>query len=499
VVAGGAIAGVVGGGTLAQAAAQQPRKVVANHRLTPRDRSLHVARRLTYGVTPEVLGEIRDGGIDAWLQAQLDPGTIPDGRVEHYLKRYPLLGLGPADVGGQMNYGSWDQMIQTQKARIVRAVWSRRQVYELMVDLWWNHFNITVPNSDVWNMIGAHETQIRRHALGKFSDLLHAMSRSPALLTSLSAPVSSGSNPNQNYARELLELHTVGVDGGYDQNDVDQASLLLTGLGLGSDGATFAYNAGDHYVGPVSIMGFHAANPSAAGGLPVINRYVDYLAHHKSTAQHIASKLATRFVSDAPSAALIDRLAHVYLTNDTAIVPVLWELFHSPEFYASTGAKVRRPLEDVAASLRVLAFGLANDETADLDDLYFALEIMGHQPMGWPQPNGYPDVAASWRSASFLQEAWGIHIRLAGGWWTQTLTSPGIVKLIGNPAETTTAGTVVDELCARLLFQSVLPEHRTVFLQFLGKAESDPIGSDGLDNVWMLAKVILDSPYWTVR
>lgn len=433
------------------------------------------------------------------MKRQLHPATIDDSQVDHYLKRYPLLGLGPAALASKVSDGSWDQMVEIQQATIVRAVWSQRQLYEMMVEFWWNHFNVGLPSSDIWNMAGAHETLLRRHALGRFSDLLHAMTRSPALLTSLSQPISSGSNPNQNYARELLELHTVGVSGGYNQNDVDQASLLLTGLGVGSDGATFHYDAGNHYVGPVSIMGFHASNGSAAGGLHDISRYVDYLAHHPSTARHIATKLAIRFVSDTPPASLIERLSHTYLRNGTAIVPVLEQLFSAPEFFDSAGAKIRRPLEDIAASLRTLDYRLANNLTSDIGDLYFALEIMGQQPMGWVQPNGYPDVASSWRSASFLQSAWGVHLRLAGGWWTQTLSFPGIVKLIGNPADTSTAGSAVDALCARLLFQSVVPDHRALFLRFLGKAESDPIGSDGLANLGMLAKVILDSPYWTVR
>lgn len=500
----GAAAGSVLAGSSAAAAVPTPRsirsgRVVAVQQLTPSDRHLHVARRLTYGVTPQVLSELKSKGVRGWVNEQLDPSSIDDSLVDGYLKRYPLLGLGPSQLTNRMDYGSWAQMTQMQSAAIVRAVWSKRQVFELMVEFWWNHFNIGLPSSDVWNMAGAHETLIRQHALGRFADMLQAMSHSPALLVSLTQPGSTGSNPNQNYARELLELHSVGIDGGYNQQDVDQASLLLTGLGLKSDNATYAYNADAHYVGPVSIMGFNAGNHTVSGGEDVIRHYISYLAHHPSTARHLATKLAIRFVSDAPPAALIDRLAATYLKHGTAIAPVLRELFLSKEFFDSVGTKSRRPFEDIAGSLRTLDYRLDNGGTSDIGDVFFALEIMGHQPMGWPQPNGYPDAGRSWRSASYLQSAWGVHLRLACGWWTDTFAFPGVLRLIGNPDATESAGRAVDALCSRLLFQTVLPEHRTLFLQFIGKSDGDPLGADGQDKLPTLAKVILDSPYWTVR
>jgi len=462
------------------------------------DPAVHVARRLTYGATPATVASVRALGPAAWVAAQLDPFAIPDDLCSAYLERYPLVGLAPAALEAAVPKGSFEQMTQMQSAALVRATWSTRQLYELVCEFWWNHFNVGIPNSDVWNVAGEHERILRDGALGKFSDLLSAVARSPAMLISLNQDVSVGSNPNENYAREMLELHTVGVGANYSQQDVHEAALLLTGLGVAGDGVSFAYTPSNHYVGPVEVMGFSDPNASASEGLDLVGRYLSYLAHHPSTAAHLATKLATRFVSDTPPAALVDSLAATYLANDTAIVPVLEQLFSSSAFFASAGQKTRRPVEQVAASLRILDYALANPGTSDLADIDFCLGIMGQAPMGWPQPNGYPDVASSWMSASAAQSSWGLHLRLALGWWTETLSSPGVLALIGNPAASVPAGDVLDALSQRLLFQRLAERDRATMLGFLGLAEADPVG-DRLSDLGMAAKILLDSPYFAVR
>lgn len=462
------------------------------------DRALHVARRLTYGITPGTLAAVKELGIAGWIDRQLSPASIPDHVCDRYLERFPLLGLGPAEVASKVPVGSFEQMSEMQSAAVVRAAWSERQIFELVCELWWNHFNVGIPNSDVWNLCGLHERILKRGALGKFSDLLASVVRSPAMLVALNQTESVHDDPNENYAREMMELHTVGV-GNYSEEDVSQASLLLTGLGLTPDGCSFAFSASNHYVGPVKVMGFRDANSSASGGLAVIERYLSYLAHHPGTARHLATKLATRFVSDSPSPSLVSALAATYLENDTAIVPVLKHLFSTSEFFESAGAKMRRPVEQVAASLRVLDYRLATDGTCDISDLAFALEIMGQAPMGWPQPNGYPDTAGDWVSASFFQSAWGVHIRLAGGWWTEVLAFPGVLELLQNPPVSRASGTVLDALSRRLLFQTVAPSHRAALLAFMQRSEHEPIGADGLANLDMVAKAVLDSPYFALR
>lgn len=463
------------------------------------DPVLHVARRLTYGPTTSLVASIRKVGIRSFVESQLSPASLPDTTCRQYLARYPLVGLGPAAVRDRLPNGSWQQMDQMPAAALVRAVWSTRQLYELMTDFWWNHFNVGIPNSDVWDLAGAHEQVIRAGALGRFADLLKAVAHSPAMLRSLNQDQSVGANPNENYAREMLELHTVGAHGGYGEHDVHEAALLLTGLGIASDGYHVTFTPGNHYVGPVAVMGFADPNATASGGASLILSYLDYLAHHPATARHLANELAVRFVCDQPPPSLVDKLAGVYLRSGTAIVPVLRALFSSSEFMASTGHKVRRPLEAVAASLRVLDYRLKSPGTSDLGDIVFALGIMGQKPFAWPEPNGYPDTAGAWKSASDYQAEWAMHLRLTGGWWTKDMAFPGTSALCGNPPDTLASGSFVDRVCRRLLFQTVTPAHRAMMLQFLGRSEAEPIGTAGLAALPLFAMLVLDSPYFGVR
>ncbi|MGH9303194.1 MAG: DUF1800 domain-containing protein [Acidimicrobiales bacterium] len=485
--------------TTRHAAAQGPREAIRLSDLGQCSRAVLVARRLTYGATPALVGTISRHGAGAFVDAQLQPASIDDSVCDGYLRAFPLIGLEPEALRAAVAEGSFEQMSEMQTAALVRAAFSERQLFEMLVELWWNHFNVGLPSADVWDLAGRHDNLIRRHALGRFSDLLRAMAQSPALLHSLNQDQSVGQNPNENYGRELLELHTVGVGAGYSEHDVHQSSLLLTGLSIGPDGFSVVYRPGDHYIGAVRVMSFSDPNTNRLQGGRLIARYLGYLAHHPATAAHLATKLARRFVCDEPPPRLISALARTYLEGGTAIVPVLRCLFSSPEFLSSAGQKLRRPLEAIAAALRVLDYRLKASGTSDIADLGFMLEIMGQAPMGWMQPNGYPDTAAEWMSASATQSAWAAHLRLAGGWWTKQLAFPGLAHLIGNPSSETPAGHVLDRLVSRLLFAPVKTAHRAALLKFMDRRPADPIGAGGLVGLPMVAKVILDSPYFALR
>nr|BFE71299.1 hypothetical protein GCM10020092_046000 [Actinoplanes digitatis] len=251
---------------------------------------------------------------------------------------------------------------------------------------------------------------IRKHAFGRFADLLKAAARHPAMLTYLDNRSSTKVLPNENYARELMELHTVGMK--YSEADVQAAAKLLTGLTVGKDG-TYTYAADKHATGAVRILGFSHANATAAGGEAAVLAFLDYLARHQATAERLATKLCVRFVADEAPPALVTKLAKVYLDNDTAIVPVLRALFTSPEFAASIGQKVRTPFEDLAATVRALGLGPEAEGVKALDALYNSLVNAGNAPFRWSPPNGFPDVAAAWASPSGFVLRCNSHLNLA--------------------------------------------------------------------------------------
>ncbi len=280
--------------------------------------------------------EVRRIGIGAWLDRQLAPESIDDGAVEAAVQaRWPRLALSEAEAMARLSPFSWDLMFELQRATLLRMACSQRQLQEVMVDMWSNHLNVTCPSDKVWATRHAYDLAIRLHALGSFRELLRASATSPAMLHYLDNADSTGDAPNEDYGRELLELHTVGVGAGYSEAEVRMSALALTGFTV--------YDARRHYVGPLRVLDWGSDNVSAAGGLAVGLDYLDHLARHPATARRIATLLATRFVCDTPPGALVDRLAAAYTAHDTAIVPVLRTLFASPEFWSCLGQKLRRP------------------------------------------------------------------------------------------------------------------------------------------------------------
>jgi uncharacterized protein (DUF1800 family) len=458
----------------------------------------HVLRRTTYGATPSLVHEVERRGIGHWLDAQLHPHQVHDGAMDHLLKRWPALRWNPWQVRRHYknHFGTWDVMFDLVDAHIARSVWSKRQLLEVMVDFWSNHLNVTCPSSDVWDNRHVYDRDvIRKHALGSFSDMLVSCGRSPAMLHYLGNAFSTGDAPNENWARELLELHTVGIDAGYSQNDVRNSALILSGLSVEPDGGGFEYKPWMHYTGHVKVMGFAAGNHSAAKGEALAKDYLRWLAHHPSTAKHLAYKLSVRFVSDKPSASLVNHLAGVYRRNHTQIVPVLRALFASEEFKHSKGAKVRTPYEDFIATLRVLRVGPPHKGTEGIRSLQWMSSSVGQPPLAWHAPNGYADTAAAWSSTSATLGRWNVHMNLAGQWWPKELHYTKVAALVPKPTPKT-YGHLVDALVRALNVPAFNPVQRAAVAEFLGHKPGDALASTDPALNWRLPYIvalILDS------
>lgn len=456
---------------------------------------LHLVRRFTFGATPELVAEVRAKGIDRWLGDQLTPATVDDADGDRVWSAFRTASMTTAQIRGAVKKYSWDAMFGYAQATLARQIWSRRQVFEVMVDFWANHLNVPMPSDGAWDVgTSYHNDVIRRHALGGFAEMLAAAMRHPAMLRYLSNDQSHRRSVNENLGRELLELHTVGIGADYSESDVRNSAYILTGRTVAEDGS-FSYDAGRHWTGAVAVLGFRDANASAAGGLDVGDRYVAYLAHHPATAKMIARKLCVRFVADSPPQALVDRLAQTYLDNATLIIPVLHELLCSREFWASVGQKVRRPLENVVASARVLGVRPGADIPKGVTDLYWGLDQLGHQPLHWGPPNGYPDVAGAWASSGAMLQLWNRHRGLVQG-WSKNLVHTKPEQLLGGAAPAGAAA-YVDALSERLVQQRLRPAHRAALLEFLGKEAGSTASATRFAP--HLAPLLLDSPYFALR
>jgi uncharacterized protein (DUF1800 family) len=501
-------AAAVAGAAVLTGAVLPAESAAAASGLVSSDPFLHLLRRCTYGPTPASIAEIRKLGGTRWLELQLAPEKIDDSACDAILARYPDLkldisGVQAAVAAGRIRQYTWDLMFQLGQATIVRAAWSRRQLLEVMVDFWSNHLNVTNPFDGGWDNRHSYDRDvIRKHAFGRFADMLKASATSPSMLGYLDNESSTKKKPNENYARELMELHTVGRDAGYTEDDVQSAARLLTGLTTDYRTGLYTYDPKRHATGPVDILGFSHPNATAAGGEAAAMAFLDHLALHPATARQLATKLCIRFVADTPPPALVDRLAEVYLRNGSAIKPVLKALFASAEFRSAVGTKVRRPMQDFVATVRVLGLGPDKKGVAGLQAMFWVIRETGDAPMGWHPPNGYPDVAVAWSSASGTLSRWNAHLSLAAGWWPNSLTRPADLRKHLVPRLPETYGALVDAVAIRLLGMKMQPAHTAAVAAHFGRGPSSPLkATDGAVR-WQfpyLVALVLDSPYFSFR
>ncbi|GAA4967569.1 DUF1800 domain-containing protein [Kineococcus glutinatus] len=460
------------------------------------DAVLHLVRRATWGPTPGLLEEVAQKGAGRWLEEQLAPATIPDADCDAFVRRFPKIRRSTAEVRAQDSHGSYGTMQQLSYATMGRYCWSRRQLFEVMCDFWSNHLNVPCNITPVWADRHDYDTTVvRRHALGRFSDMLLASSRHPAMLRYLDGALSTRTAPNQNYGRELLELHTLGVFGGYGEADVQEAARLMTGWRFSGDGSA-VFTPKEHDAGAVRVVNWSAPAHDPASGAQVQASLLAHLARHPSTARHLATKLGQRFVSDTPPASLVDHLAKVYLDNDTQIVPVLRALFASKEFAASAGAKTRRPLEGLVAAVRALGAGPATSGYGGADVLLFMVRNMGHEPLAWPAPNGYADVASAWVSAGSTMRRWNHTWELATRRRPENLAWRASEPLFAAPPPTW--GEFVARLVQRLLFRPATARETAALLRLCDKQPTAPVvpGDPSLAPTRLadLSAMVLNSP-----
>ena len=454
-------AGVLGGAALATGWA-------AAKASAPSGPDLHLLSRLSYGVRPEDMAHLRTVGAEAYIDEQLKPYQLDDAEADERLAQLPILDMDRRtlyslqDAGGRAHRALTVGMLE-------RAVYSKRQLLERMVEFWADHFNVPSDFDNAPNLVLLQQ-DIRRHALGNFRELLLASAKSPAMLYYLDNYVNVKDKPNENYARELMELHTLGVDGGYSEDDVREVARAFTGWTIHDEIASgFRFKGGKHDTDPKTVLGRKL--PGKRGledGLHVL----DILANHPSTARFICYKLCVRFVSDEPPSSLVERLAAVWRETRGRISAVLRALLLSPEFADSAGQKLRRPLDFLIGTLRA-----TGTHVHEWDRLKNVLEDLGQVPYGWRPPNGYPDVAAAWLSTSGLLARWNAAMRLTHGAYSDPDLGYGMTtRLRERIPDTATADELVRAVSAQV-FGAALSEGLEPFIHYAsdGAGPGEPV------------------------
>ena len=378
------------------------------------DPDFHLLSRAAFGPWPGDLERVKQMGRDAWIEEQLSPASIDDTACDLRAERFESLYFSAGDA-----YEFRKPVLRDELTRhaLLRAIYSRRQLHEVMVEFWTDHLNIDLEKGDCIYLKPSDDRDvIRRHALGKFSDLIRASATSPAMLVYLDGKANKvrkgkEDKPNENYARELMELHTLGVDGGYTQEDVSEAARCLSGWTF-DPRRVFALNQGESYFRPDwhddSAKKVLGQVIRAGGGAGDLDQLVRIVCAHPNTARFIATKLCRRFVSPAPPATLVDRVAAEFSRSEGDVKSVLRLLLRSEEFMASRGQLLKRPFKFMVSALR----GLAADTQADSGVLE-PLQRMGHGLFQYPTPDGYPDDELPWMGT--LMWRWNFALALAGG------------------------------------------------------------------------------------
>jgi len=359
------------------------------------DSSGHVLNRLTYGPRPGDYDRVRKFGVASFIEEQLAPAAIDDAECEWRVRRLEAI---HAPAREMFEYKEDYLREQLEQATMLRAVYSKRQLQEVMTGFWTDHLNIALSKGDCpWLKPSDDRDVIRRHALGQFSDLIRASALSPAMLWYLDGrenrKASAGDKPNENYARELLELHTLGVHGGYTQSDVMEVARCLTGWTVKGDDVWFgrgkvAFHPEWHDDGEKNVLGHQIPG---GGGERDLDDVLDIVCNHPATARHIAWKLARKFINaEAPEAAVV-ATADAFTQSSGDIPTTLRALFATDAFHNAAGQKFKRPLRFLVSALRATAADI-NEGTAILD---YAMR-MGHVPFQYPTPDGYPEEPAPW-------------------------------------------------------------------------------------------------------
>ena len=365
--------------------------------------------RMTYAPRISDRSFVRENGLGAWIEEQLDPENIDDSSVQWRLRSLESLKLPPKDVEA---WEEDDVVAELSQAAILRATYSNRQLFEVMVRFWSDHFNISVEKGDCWLLKPTDEREIiRPHTFGRFEELLGASAHSPAMLVYLDNQANIWEAPNENYAREVLELHTLGVEGGYSQGDVMELARMLTGWRVKEHfwKGEFTFEEDWHDPGVKTFMG----DRFSPGDTREAEAVLLSLANAPSTARHLSTKILCRFVCDDPeheAPELIERATRTFLETRGDIRQVV-RLILLDGLSSNPGTrlpKFKRPFEYVVSALRLL--GVDTDGGAPIQGY---LRAMGQPLYAWPTPDGPADDASAW--VTNLLPRWNFALDLVGG------------------------------------------------------------------------------------
>ncbi len=468
-----------------------------------REKTVHLLNRTTFGPTPQLVDEVLRSGRNAWIDRQLHPESIDTSDLEAGLnRRYPSLTMTTAQLleeypdpkGGpkpEPGHEPWRPLLEQSAAFITRSLESPAQLQEVLVDFWANHFNVYAADGPVrYAIVPYVRDTIRPRTLGQFEDLLTATARSAAMLYYLDNYLSmkegyvfrgKKGGINENYARELMELHTVGVNGGYDQDDVIEVAKCFTGWTITPPwlgrGVEYVYYPPFHAPGDKTVMGHRVREGGVKEGVEVLH----FLAGHPSTADFVSRKLCERFAGEAAPRSLLNRASAKFTATGGDIREVVRLILTSDEFYdpAQTGQKTKTTVEYVLSSLRA-----TGAQVSDPAVVAKALYIMGQPLFLQRPPIGWPEQSSFWTTGGGLLNRYEFADRLV----RDAITSITVnIESLGGGAS---GNKLADNMISSIIQRDVSTETRTA----IRTAARDPAATPS-----MVAAVVLAAPEFVLQ
>ncbi len=420
----------------------------------PADLRKKLLRRGTMGITPADVTAVTSLGYQGWLDQQLDPTAIDDSACDAILAPNQILPMTSAQLWAWSDVTVVGLMYEAQ---VMRSLYSARQLFERVVEFWTDHFNVDITKPYVWNTQPVYDRlTIRPNAMGTFPSLLRAVATSPAMMFYLDNQLSTAIQPNQNYARELLELHTLGVDNGYTQQDVIEVARCFTGWGLNGFGssptsALFHFDPAAHDNGQKVVLGNVIA---AGGGMQDGFKVLDILADHPNTAAFVAKKLARFFHGETVAQRVVDAVRDAYLDTGGDIRAMIRTCLKA-EHLAAARPKYKRPFHYWMSILRPLSLTFTGTNW-----IRSYIAAAGQVPYQCHPPTGYPDGIAQW--AGQVLPRWNAAPTLFSGViWDTT------ANLTTFFAGTSTVVQVVDRIDATWFGSEMPAAERTQLTTFL--------------------------------
>ncbi len=382
-----------------------------------------LVRRVTQGMTASDVKLATQLGWSGYLEYQLNYNYIDDDSVEAAIAtHWPLMSQTSAQL---VSADAGQIKTQLQESTIYRAAFSQRQLHERMVEFWTDHFNQDIDKVG-YLIVADQRDVIRKNALGKFPDLLKASAHSASMMLYLDQNASRKGAPNQNYAREIMELHTLGVDGGYTQDDVAELSRVLTGWSFNATTGAFLFNAANHDTGNKTVLGIAITGVSGADGINEGEKMLNVLATHPSTATFIATKLLRWMLTPTPTDQQIAAISSVYRATGGDIKMMLRAILND-SWVAAAPMKLKRPFHFLVSAMR----GTMPTVTS-MAPMNSQLSVMGHPIFTWDTPDGFPDKMEYW--SGNLVPRWSFGNSMANLNSTTTIVVDTTAYRAGSPA-----------------------------------------------------------------